>query len=233
MVIPTTYRSSPVLPIMPTTPIDRETRWTWTSVTAENPASGAQRVDATSATARLSLAYEWDGLTRAQLHTLHQFFEARQGGYGGFWAPSWRWDFHTVPTPAGWPTFGHLKFADWGYRTAIHPLGSGHRHLAAVKGSQWYLGRFTGTFYTPGGYTTPDGTAIIGADISESAGDFAGDRTTLNTTGGASASYAADRLVVMRLLWVRLAGDAVTTKWHHPNLGGLRVEVVTDFAGAP
>lgn len=217
--LPTSYRSLPVIPYAPNASGDRAHEWDWTNDTRSIP-SGLT-ISATHETVgRESFALKYVGLSRAEARALELFAEDRAGRKEGFWCPTFQLDFYPDNFVSGNPV-ADFAIREWGYATDIYPLGTWAKHFVAYRGSvgasPWYIAQFIVTANTA---TAPDGAPLRGYNFS-GAGVTAGNGAVVTGTN----TYTAG-LRLMRLLWVRLAEDAVSTEWAHPNHASLTLRVI-------
>ena len=228
--LPATFRSQPVIPYAPNADGDRPNRWDRPSAAVETP-SGLSAVSALQATGipgteTIQLGYV--GLTRAETRTLEAFVADRAGRKTGFWCPTFQHDFYATDSGIG-STAVHVR--EWGYVDNLHSLQVAATfvfpfryfagYYAGASGSKWGLCKWNSSISAGG----TDGFGnVVKVYTSADANGFecAGADVWSQVSGG-----SAKGLVLMRLLWVRFAEDAITTEWNHPALANLTLRVVS------
>jgi hypothetical protein len=226
LVLPTTYRSNPVIPFAPNADADRAHQWDWPgNVNAIPSGLTIAWVDPTNGIESITLGYV--GLTRSDARTLEAFVETQLGRKAGFWCPTFQHDYVAVDHISGHPS-GTFALREWGQATlnstgSIFDIpGDEFRHVAAfcagTVGGSWYFNRMGLSANDP--TVGPDGIMLLGYGFAVG-GPEAGNIGVLSTL-----TYQAG-LRLMRLLWVRFADDAMTTEWAHPHLAAITLRVVS------
>jgi hypothetical protein len=227
--LPSSYRSSPVIPLAPNARGDRPHQWDWTNDTTTIP-SGLTITKTLATVGVETFPLEYVGLTRADARTIEQFFEDRQGRKEGFWCPTFQQDFFSADFVSGQPS-GTFPIREWGYATEIFPLGTWATHFAAYRAAtsavKWYFAPFT----IPAVSTIVNAAGeVLKAYNYNGAGDIAGNVNVVSVGAGNTHSNG---LRLSRLLWVRFVDDAITTEWAHPNHASISLRVTAVPAESP
>lgn len=220
-ILPSTFRSSPVLPFAPNAPGDRAHAWDWPGNSDTNPA-GMTGVSVHAEVAPEVITIGYVGLSRADARTLEDFFESTTvGAANGFWCPTFQHEFYTVPDPGhGGNTFW---VREWGYASTIFHLADSwpdpqifaFRHFYGTKGAGVSIATLQSVADL--GDTEPDGTKIVGYNLFDAGATVNGGAFVGTTTSVAG-------LAVSRCLWCRLGDDAIETTWDHPNCANMTIK---------